>query len=149
MLSYIIRRLLLIVPTLVGITALVFFVVATSPGGIGAALVSQEMGMRPAEREALRKYYNQRYGLDKPYLVQYVRWLNSISPVGVKKDGEGNSIGFGFKAPDLGESFIRGRPVGGLILEVLPVTILLGLLSLPMTYGIAILSGIYAARHRG
>jgi peptide/nickel transport system permease protein len=148
-LSYIIRRLLLIVPTLVGITALVFFVVATSPGGIGAALISQEMGMRPAEREALRRYYNQRYGLDKPYVVQYGRWLNNVSPFGIKKDAEGNTTGFGFKAPDLGESFIRGRPVGGLILEVLPVTLLLELLSVPATYGVAVVSGIYAARHRG
>src|SRR5688572_209018 len=109
MLSYIVRRLLLIVPTLVGITALVFFVVATSPGGVSGALLSQEMGMRPSEREALRKYYNERYGLDKPILVQYGRWLNSVSPVGFRKGPDGSFGRFGFKAPDLGESIIRGR----------------------------------------
>ena len=149
MLSYIARRLLLIVPTLVGITALVFFIVAMSPGGIGAALLSNEMGMRPAEREAIRKYYNERYGLDKPLLVQYGRWLNNVSPLGVKKTPDRKAAGFGFKAPDLGESFIRGRPVGGLVLEVMPATLLLQLLALPVTYALATLSGIYAARHRG
>ncbi len=144
MLSYVIRRLLLIIPTLIGITALVFFVVAMSPGGVGATLVSQEFGMRPAEREAMRRYYNERYGLDKPYVVQYVRWLNKVSPLGMKKEG-----GFGFKQPDLGDSFVRGRPVGGLILESLPVTLLLNVVSIPFTYGIAVLTGVYAARHRG
>src|SRR5919112_3871323 len=105
MLSYVLRRLLLIVPTLVGMTALVFFIVALSPGGVGAALLSQEMGMRPSEREALRKYYNERYGLDKPVVVQYGRWLNSVSPVGFEK-GDGGRLGsFGVKAPDLGESY--------------------------------------------
>ena len=149
MLSYIVRRLLLIVPTLAGITALVFFVVAMSPGGIGAALLSQEMGMRPSEREALRKYYNERYGLDKPLIVQYGRWVNNVSPIGFRKGPEGKLAGFGFKAPDLGESFIRGRPVLGLVIEVLPATLLLQLLALPITYTLATVSGIYAARHRG
>src|SRR5687768_5701115 len=100
MLSYVLRRLLLIVPTLVGMTALVFFVVALSPGGVGAALLSQEMGMRPAEREALRKYYNERYGLDKPYVVQYLRWLNRISPVGLRTLPDGKLGGPAVKAPD-------------------------------------------------
>jgi ABC-type dipeptide/oligopeptide/nickel transport system permease component len=149
MLSYIVRRLLLIVPTLLGMTALVFFIVALSPGGVGAALLSQEMGMRPSEREALRKYYNERYGLDKPIVVQYGRWLNSISPVGFAKRGDGKLGTFKVKAPDLGESYARGRPVGGMILEALPVTLLLNALALPLTYGIATLVGIYAARHRG
>src|SRR5215212_9972232 len=112
MVSYLIRRLLLIVPTLIGITALVFFVVAMSPGGVGANLLTAEFGMRPSEREAMRKYYNERYGLDKPYVVQYLKWLNNVSPIGFKTGEGGKLRGFGFKVPDLGESFVRGRKVG-------------------------------------
>ncbi|HYO07803.1 MAG TPA: ABC transporter permease [Tepidisphaeraceae bacterium] len=150
MLSYVIRRLLLIVPTLIGITALVFSIVAMSPGGVGANLVSAEFGMRPAEREAMRKYYNDRYGLDRPYVVQYLKWLNKVSPVGFRAAGAGaGGGGFGFKRPDLGESFVRGRSVAGLIGESLPITILLNVVSIPITYGIAVLAGIYAARNRG
>lgn len=149
MLSYVIRRILLMFPTLIGITALVFFVVALSPGGIGANLMTAEFGMRPQEREAMRKYYNERYGLDQPYAVQYLKWLNKVSPIGFRTK-EGGKLGpFGLKAPDLGESFVRRRPVGGLILEALPVTLLLNIVSIPVTYGIAVLAGIYSARHRG
>ena len=83
MLSYLIRRLLLVVPTLLGMTMLVYFVMALSPGGAGADLARAE-GMRPEERRALQRYLNERYGLDKPLLVQYGRWLNRVSPVGFR-----------------------------------------------------------------
>src|SRR4051812_9151491 len=151
MFNYVIRRLLLILPTLVGMTAIVFFVVASAPGGIGAAMLSNEMGMRPAERELRRKYLNERYGLDKPLIVQYGRWLHRVSPVGMKPKGTGfpSATSFGLKAPDLGDSFVRGRKVLGLVTEVLPITVLLQLLALPLTYAIATVAGIQAARRRG
>src|SRR6187200_59262 len=108
MFNYVVRRLLLMIPTLLGITALVFFVVALSPGGIAAALQSQEMGMRPSEREALRKYYNERYGLDKPLGVQYFTWLNKVSPVGLKEPGTGwpGPLRVGLKWPNMGDSYL-------------------------------------------
>src|SRR5205823_12799203 len=84
MLSYIIRRLLLLPPTLIGITAIVFFVIALSPGGIGASLLSTEGSMRPAERAAREKYLNERYGLDRPYIIQFGHWLNNVSPIGFR-----------------------------------------------------------------
>jgi peptide/nickel transport system permease protein len=151
MFNYTVRRLLLMVPTLIGMTAIVFFVVAAAPGGIGAAMLSNEMGMRPAERELRRKYLNERYGLDKPLIVQYGKWLHKISPVGTKPKGTGfpSASPFGFKTPDFGDSFVRGRKVAGLVVEVLPNTILLNLLALPVTYVIAVVAGIQAARHRG
>jgi peptide/nickel transport system permease protein len=151
MFNYILRRLLLMVPTLIGMTAIVFFVVAAAPGGIGAAMLSNEMGMRPAERELRRKYLNERYGLDRPLIVQYGRWLHKISPLGIKPRGTGfpKVLPLGFKTPDLGDSFARGRKVSGLVAEVLPITILLQLLAMPMTYAIATVAGIQAARHRG
>ena len=141
MVNYIIRRLLLMIPTLIGITALVFFVVASSPGGVGANLVTAEFGMRPEERAAMRNYYNQRYGLDKPLHVQYFKWLNKVSPLGFNADGN-----FRFKYPDLGESFVRGRPVSGLIAESLPVTLLLNAVSIPVTFAAAILSWTFIER---
>lgn len=148
MAKYIVRRLLLMIPTVIGVTMLVFFCMSLRPGGVAAAM-NLEGNMRPQEREALRQYLNRRYGLDKPLIVQYGRWLNQVLPIGFKYDDAGKSTGFGFKVPDLGHSRLRDRPVLGLVAETLPVTLLLNLLTIPLVYGVAITTGIYAARHRG
>src|SRR5688500_1593285 len=111
MASYLIRRILLVFPTLIGMTMLVFFVMALSPGGAGADLARGE-GMRPEERRALQQYLNQRYGLDKPLIVQYLRWLNRVSPVGLNVNEDGSYGAPTIKWPELGHSFIVHRPVG-------------------------------------
>lgn len=151
MLSYIIRRLLLFVPTLIGITAVVFFIIALSPGGIGGSLLSAEGGMRASERKAVEEYLNKRFGLDRPPVVQYLHWLNSVSPVGGKPAGAGFPASWpvGFKSPDLGTSFQLNRPVSDVILQALPVTLLLESISLPLSYLVAVGLGIGAARRRG
>jgi microcin C transport system permease protein len=163
MLNYIIRRLMLMVPTLLGITLLVFLVMGLAPGGVAAALLSAEGAMRPQEREAMRAYLNQRYGLDKPLLVQYGRWLNQVSPVGFRTyqpddaavlDGRRQAGHVQFtrpvlRAPNLGESFLRRRPVLAVIGEALPVTLLLNVITIPIIYAVSITVGIRAARQRG
>lgn len=149
MLTYIIRRLLLIVPTLLGITALVFFCMALAPGGIGGPALDQTGNLQGEEARRVREYYNQRYGIDKPVVVQYGRWLNQISPIGFEPMPDGTLGGFGFKSPSLGESLQRHKPVSDLIRETLPITVLLNLISLPLIYAIGVVSGIFAARYRG
>src|SRR5688572_21795043 len=84
MATYLLRRILLFFPTLIGATMLVFFVVASAPGGIAAFALSQTGDMRPEERRFKMEYLKQRYGLDKPLMVQYLRWLNKVSPVGFR-----------------------------------------------------------------
>lgn len=151
MLSYVLRRLLLMIPTLLGITILVFLIMALSPGGLTAAMRSAEGNMRPEQRKVVEAYYNKRYGLDKPLYVQYFRWLNRISPVGMKEAGDGfpSAWGFGVKVPDLGESFLSNRPVWDVIWQALPITLLLNFLSIPIVYGVSITAGIKAAQKRG
>jgi ABC-type dipeptide/oligopeptide/nickel transport system permease component len=151
MLQYILRRLVLMVPTLIGVTAVVFFTMALSPGGVGGPMLNSTGDVDPILRQAMREYYNQRYGLDQPLLVQYGRWLNRVSPVGfaVAKDGSVRWAAPRVKMPDLGESMLKRRPVTDLYAEALPVTLLLNLVSTPIIYGVAIVSGIYMARHRG
>ncbi|MGF1546541.1 MAG: ABC transporter permease [Thiotrichales bacterium] len=150
MLSYILRRLLLMVPTLLGITLVVFFVMAWSPGGISAQSLVDGFGMNPQEKKALEDYYNRRYGLDQPAPVQYLRWLNNVSPVGMKQDAEGRYTEFSWqKGVDLGESIRYGRPVSDLIFERVPITLLLNVLTIPLIYYIAILVGVRAATDRG
>ena len=150
MLNYLIRRLLLMIPTLFGITVIVFSVMAAAPGGISAQGLIQGQDLKPAEKKALLDYYNKRYGLNDPAPVQYLRWLNNVSPIGFTFDDDNNIESFSFsKGSDLGESFNYGRSVSALISERLPITLLLNVITIPLIYIIAIVVGIKAASDRG
>ena len=150
MYSYIARRLLLMVPTLLGITLVVFVVMAAAPGGISAQSLIEGQNLEPQAKKAMEEYYNRLYGLDLPLPLQYLRWLNNVSPVGFVFDEQNDIAGFSFtKGSDLGMSFRYGRPVLDLIEERVPVTLLLNLLSLPVIYLLSIAIGVRAATQRG
>ena len=105
MLSYIIRRLLLMIVTLVGITFLVFMLIALSPGGIGAGLNITAGGSMQSQSgvAVTRAKLEDRYGLNDPTLVQYVRWLGRVSPI---KVGQSDLMN-----PGTGELIVAPRPV--------------------------------------
>ena len=149
--TYLLRRLLLMFPTLLGITLVVFVVMAAAPGGISAQALVDGLNLEPQAKQALEDYYNRRYGLDQPAPVQYLRWLNNVSPVGFRTDEATGELGrFSlFKGSDLGTSFRYGRPVMDLIAERLPITLLLNVISIPLIYVIAIAVGVHAATRRG
>ncbi|HSZ59250.1 MAG TPA: ABC transporter permease [Tepidisphaeraceae bacterium] len=151
MLSYLIRRILLMIPTLLGVSIVTFAIVALSPGGLGGSLLGPNSQLRPEERKAIMAYYTARYGIGQPVYVQYLRWLGRVSPLGPKAAGEGwpGSWKIGFKIPDLGESWQVHRPISDLLSESLPITLLLEFTSLPVIYLISIVTGIQAARSRG
>ncbi len=150
MLSYILRRLLLMIPTLFGITLVVFFTMAASPGGITSQSLVDDFGMNPQEKKALHDYYNRRYGLDQPAPLQYLRWLNNVSPIGFEMTTSGEYGAFSFtKGSDLGESFRYGRKVADLLAERVPITLLLNVLTIPIIYLVAIVVGVRAATDRG
>ncbi len=151
MTSYILRRLLLLLPTLLGITIVTFAVMALSPGGVKSAVLAQEGALDPRTRAAMTKFLEHKYGLDKPLPIQYLIWLNKVSPIG-KKDraiGWPQNSPIGFKPCDLGDSIITRRPVLDMIQESLPTTLLLFAIMLPLTLAISIWSGIAAANRRG
>jgi ABC-type dipeptide/oligopeptide/nickel transport system permease component len=105
MVNYILRRVLFMIPTLLGITFLVFMMLALSPGGIGAALLSAGGGgaMQSSNDIAVqRAKLEDRYGLNEPAPVQYLRWLGRISPV---KFGQRDLI-----SPQ-GDLIVKPRPV--------------------------------------
>jgi len=150
MLTYLIRRLLLMIPTLLGITLVVFVVMAASPGGLSVQNLVDTQGLEPEARKSLEDYYNKLYGLDQPAPVQYLRWLNNISPIGFTTDQSGSIDGFSFtKGSNFGRSFTYGRPVTELLKERVPITILLNVLTIPIIYLVAITIGVRAATKRG
>ncbi len=148
--TYIIRRFLLMIPTLLGITLVVFTVMASAPGGISAQSLVEGQNLEPQAKKALEEYYNKLYGLDSPAPIQYLRWLNNVSPVGFTFDEAGEWKGFSlFKGSNLGKSFLYGRPVTDLIAERVPITALLNIISIPIIYIIAVAIGVRAATQRG
>jgi ABC-type dipeptide/oligopeptide/nickel transport system permease component len=149
MLSYVIRRVLLLFPTLLGITLVVFFVMSLAPGGIGGSLTNDQGNQDPDVARAMREYYTKRYGYDKPLVVQYLRWINVISPYGRIQNPDGTLGVWAFKKPDLGYSPSKGRDISDLIAEALPATLLLNCVTFPIVYCISLWTGIRAARHRG
>lgn len=116
MFAYIVRRLLLMIPTLIGITFMVFMIIALSPGGVGAALRAAG-GQMEANSRALREaYLEDRYGLDDPAVVQYVRWLGRVSPIKfggrdqIDASGEFVRTPKPVKVPPLWEQFAPSLP---------------------------------------
>lgn len=156
MTSYILRRLLLIIPTLLGITLLVFIMVSLAPGGVSAGLRASG-ALREGAPSGMPQlaYLEERYGLDDPMLVQYARWLGRLSPIkfgALQPADQGVSIipGYiGIAPPDLGFSFSRGAPVSHLIGRALPVTLLLNVIAFMITFAIAVPTGILAAARAG
>jgi ABC-type dipeptide/oligopeptide/nickel transport system permease component len=104
MLAYILRRILLMIPTLFGITFLVFMLIAMSPGGIGAGLLVSGGGAMDSQSAiAIQKAkLEDRYGLNEHAVVQYFRWLGRISPI---RFGQQDLV-----SPS-GERIARPRPV--------------------------------------
>ena len=84
MLTYLIRRILLFIPTLIGATAVIFLLMALSPQDIVSTLLPPGGQMLPGERAVREAYIQERYGLNDPPAIQYLRWLNKISPVGFR-----------------------------------------------------------------
>ncbi|MEE9397444.1 MAG: ABC transporter permease [Methylococcales bacterium] len=150
MATYILRRLLLMVPTLLGITLVVFTVMASSPGGISAQSLVEGQNLDPEAKKEIEAYYNRIYGLDDPAPIQYLRWLNNVSPFGFQFDDNNDISGFSFsKGSNLGQSFRYGRPVKELLKERIPITLLLNTVSIPIIYILAISIGVHAATERG
>jgi len=130
--AYIIRRLLILIPTLIVVSLLIFFLTELIPGNIIDAMLASP-GAEEIDREAVAL----KLGLDAPLLVQYGRWMG-IAP---QVDGSFSGILQG----DFGISWRLGIPVVKLLATTWPVTIQLGLMGLITAQLIALPVGIYSA----
>jgi|UniRef100_A0A7C5AKV5 peptide/nickel transport system permease protein len=122
--AFIVKRLLLMIPLLVGITLVSFVVIHLAPG----TPVELQTTMSPKVSLEAQKRLRELYGLDQPLHIQYWNWLKRMVFL------------------DFGLSFSPDRrPVWDKIKERLPVTITLNLLSLLIILGVAIPIGVLAA----
>jgi peptide/nickel transport system permease protein len=126
MLSYIAKRFLLMIPLIFGITLISFLVIHLAPGG--PVEVETEMSMKVSAQaiENLKKLY----GLDKPLHEQYSDWLMR------------------FVKLDFGQSFVDGKKVTDKIAERIPITLTINMLSLLITFFIAIPIGVFSSTHQ-
>ncbi len=146
MFNVILRRLLATIPLLFGISLMVFLLMYLAPGDF-----LDKLRAAPDIDEAFVEELERQYGFvnaegePNPWYVQYVYWLNNLSPV--KFVSEENELwrDLRFGAPDFGFSFEYNIPVTSLIGERLPKTVLLSLTSLLFAWMIAIPLGIFAA----
>ncbi len=136
MLAYTIRRLLLLIPTLILVTIVVFLSVRFIPGSVVDQMVAQmssQGGVSKVTVELLRK----NMGLDVPLYVQYGRWLGVVP----QADGRVSGLIEG----DLGTSLWKQQKVIDLVGERLPVTFELGVIAIITALLSSIPLGIYSA----
>lgn len=145
MLSFIVRRLLQAVPTLIGITIITFILMMAAPGDPVAMLTSRNPDAPPEAQARLRR----QLGLDQPVHMQYIYWLigNDWTSIDVDGDGTGDTMGTrqGVLRGDFGSSISQRRPVLELLVERIPATLQLTATAFLMGYVVGILLGVLAA----
>ncbi len=130
MLNYLLRRLLLMIPTLLLISAVTFVIIQLPPGDyFDSMLADLQASGEPADLQKV-VFLRHEYGLDKPMWVQYGRWLGGLSH------------------GDLGYSFEYDRPVSRIIGEHLALTVVVSFAAILVTWILAVPGGLYSATHK-
>ena len=161
MLAYIVRRLLLVIPTLLGIMVINFVVIQAAPGGPVEQVIAELTGEGAAATSRVTRAsgelvsgsrsssegstYRGAQGLDPAFIAELERQYGLDKPMGERfLIMMRNYLVF-----DFGESFFRGRDVVDLVIEKMPVSISLGIWTTLLVYGISIPLGIAKAVRDG
>jgi peptide/nickel transport system permease protein len=133
MIRYLTRRILSVIPVLIGISIVAFIVIQLPPGDFASSfkqnLINNGISESEAERQA--NAFRAQYGLDQPAHIQYFNWVSGIVTRG-----------------EFGYSFAYKKDVGELIAERLPRTLALALAAHLISTVLGIMIGIYAATHQ-
>ena len=140
MLKYLIKRVLWMIPLLIGISLISFFIMHLAPGDI----TSNEAAFNPKTSEESRQKLRELYNLDKPVIVQYGLWLKRMATLDF-----GNSFASHQKPVFWQKTDKDGNVTKGMIQEALPITLMINILGLIITLSLAIPLGIIAARKYG
>ena len=132
--TFILRRLLSLIPILLGVTFITFLIINLTPGDF-LTTMSMDPQVSPDRIELLRRDF----GLDRPWYIQYGLWVYRLSPFAWPP---------GFKWPDLGYSFKNKTPVMSLMGERFVNTLILTVTAEILTWILAIPLGVLAAMKR-
>jgi peptide/nickel transport system permease protein len=128
MLQFIVRRVLMMIPTLFAISIVTFIIIQLPPGDFFTTYISNLAAMGESVDQTVVEAIKKEYGFGEPIYVQYLKWITKIVTQG-----------------DFGKSFQRGQPVTELIGDRLALTVALSLFALVVTWIIAFPIGIYTA----
>jgi peptide/nickel transport system permease protein len=131
MFGFILKRVLYMIPTLIGMSLVSFFIIQLPPGDFLTSLISAIADSGQSLDSATIAALTAQYGLDQPFYVQYWQWISGILFRG-----------------DFGWSFDWGQPVSRLIWDRMGITLLVSVLSLILIWAIALPIGIYSAVKR-
>lgn len=127
MLSYIVRRLFLMIPTILAISAIVFVIIQLPPGDYFTSLVNEIQSRGESVDKAKLEFLKSQYGFDKPLHVQYFHWIG------------------GMLEGDFGYSFEHDQPVTDVVGDRLLLTFIVSLTTIIFTWVIAFPIGVYSA----
>ena len=127
MFQYVARRVLLFIPTLLGVTIVIFLLVRLVPGDIAEILVFDAGNLPPAEVERQIAEIRSELGLDKPVVTQYLSWIGH------------------FVTGDFGFSYWERRPVAEIIGDRFPISMELAVLTLILTMLWSVPLGVISA----
>jgi peptide/nickel transport system permease protein len=130
--QYVLKRILLFIPTLIAITLITFAISHLAPGDptelkVGVSNENMKADEKSQMNQQAKQYYKQKWGLDKPIYIQYFIWLSNMA------------------TGDFGNSFVDNRPVMSKIMERIPITASIDFVIVVLAYLIAIPIGIYSA----
>lgn len=126
MFGYIARRLLVMIPTMLVISALVFIIIQLPPGDYLTTLINELQAQGESGEERIA-YYRELYGLDQPMIMQYFNWL------------------WGMLHGNFGHSFEYDMPVSDVVGDRMSLTFVLNFFTILFIYVMAFPIGVYSA----
>lgn len=130
MLAYVIRRLLMMIPTLLAISLITFVIIQLPPGDYLSTLIAELEAQGEALDPKKLEFLREQYGLDRPLWEQYVYWV------------------LGMLQGDFGWSFEYGLPVSEVVGDRLLLTFIVSFATIVFTYLVSFPIGVYSATHQ-
>lgn len=130
MLKYISKRILMMIPTLLVISFIVFVIIQLPPGDYLETYIAELESQGESVDMDKIAFLRQEYGLDQPFMVQYFDWLT------------------GFVIGDFGYSFEYDLPVSDVVGDRMWLTIIVSVVTILFTWAVAFPIGIYSATHQ-
>ena len=130
MFRYLIHRLMIMIPTLLAISVIVFVIIQLPPGDYLTSYVAELQSQGEAVSEARIAFLREQYGFDRPWWEQYLVWL------------------FGMLRGDFGFSFEYNQPVTEIVGDVLWLSFVVSFTTIVFTWVVSFPIGIYSATHQ-